>query len=412
MTHRPIAPISTDGLTPGGTPRALPIFEWVDPATLLVDAGYQRDLSRRSLALIRRIVAGWDWARFKAPIGVLTDAGIELIDGQCTSIAAATHPAVEKIPVMIVEAAERSDRATAFIGHNRDRVAVTPTQIHVAALVGGDADALAIDRVCSASGASVLSVPSRTTYRAGETLAVTAIAALVRGRGEEGATTVLKCLVAAGCAPMTQLHIKAADLLLHTDEYSREIDAERLAAVISTMGPKVDQEAKVFVAAHPSTPLWKAMAICWFKARRSKPATSGQEKTVVNAGGYQDCANSQTDKPARSDVANLRTNATGGAIKTEASNTLSPNANRGEGDLKTASGKLMENITPRAPVVLPVRQSNRDDSCKRDSRPKLSGWIPGPVLRRCSGCDEKYTGDVKSKSCADCAYGCAEAVSA
>lgn len=379
MTHRPIAPISIEGLTPGGTPRALPIFEWVDPATLLVDAGYQRDLSRRSLALIRRIVAGWDWARFKAPIGVLTDAGIELIDGQCTSIAAATHPSVEKIPVMIVEAAERSDRATAFIGHNRDRVAVTPTQIHVAALVGGDADALAIDRVCSASGASVLSVPSRTTYRTGETLAVTAIAALVRGRGEDGAVAVLKCLVAAGCAPMTQLHIKAADLLLHTDEYNREIDAERLAAVISTMGPKVDQEAKVSVAAHPSTPLWKAMAIVWFKARR---------------GGA------------------LKSQPSGGAIKAEGSNVLHQNGNRGEGDLKTASGKLMENITPRAPTVLPARQSNRDDSCKRDSRPKLSGWIPGPVLRRCSGCDEKYTGDVKSKSCADCAYGCSEAVSA
>jgi hypothetical protein len=393
MTHRPIAPISIEGLTPGGTPRALPIFEWVDPGTLLVDAGYQRDLSRRSLALIRRIVAGWDWARFKAPIGVLTDAGIELIDGQCTSIAAATHPAIEKIPVMIVEAAERSDRATAFIGHNRDRVAVTPTQIHVAALVGGDGDALAIDRVCAASGAAILSVPSKTAYKPGETLAVTAIAALVRGRGEGGATAVLSCLVAACCAPMTQLHIKAADLLLHTDEYSREIDAERLAAVISTMGPKVDQEAKVFVAAHPSTPLWKAMAICWFKARRAPKV--GLSHQSADAGKM-----------------------VGGAIKTEGSskpaeNTItSRNDLIGTRDLKTASGKLMENITHRSPVVTPARQSNRDDSCKRDSRPKLSGWIPGPVLRRCSGCDEKYTGDVKSKSCADCAYGCAEAVSA
>jgi hypothetical protein len=87
VTHRPIAPIEINGFEPGGTPRVLPIFEWVDPAALLVDAGYQRDLSRRSLALNRRIVAGWDWARFKCPIGVLTDAGIELIDGQCTSIA-------------------------------------------------------------------------------------------------------------------------------------------------------------------------------------------------------------------------------------------------------------------------------------------------------------------------------------
>lgn len=64
--HRHIASIEINGFEPGGTPRALPIFAPVDPATLLVDAGYQRDLSRRSLALIRRIVVGWDWARSAA----------------------------------------------------------------------------------------------------------------------------------------------------------------------------------------------------------------------------------------------------------------------------------------------------------------------------------------------------------
>ena len=389
MTHRQIQPITLLGLTPGGTPRALPIFEWVDPGTLLVDAGYQRDLSRRSLALIRRIVAGWDWARFKTPIGVLTDAGIELIDGQCTSIAAATHPAVDKIPVMIVEAAERSDRATAFIGHNRDRVSVTPTQIHVAALVGGDVDALAIDRVCSASGAAILSVPSKTTYKPGETLAVTAIAALVRGRGEQGAALVLKCLVAAGCAPMTQLHIKAADLLLHTEEYSREIDAERLSLVITSMGPKVDQEAKVFVAAHPSTPLWKAMAICWFKARRARGNVTASDNTFQPKGAV---------------TANI---GSGGSNIPEQK--LAPG-----GDLKTASGKLIEHIEHKSPNPIAVKRQAPPvaDSGKRDSRPKLSGWMPGVFLLRCSGCDDKYQGDRKSRSCADCAYGCSEAVPA
>lgn len=133
MTHRPIAPIEINGFVPGGTTRALPIFEWVDPATLLVDEGYQRDSSERSLKLVRKIVAGWDWAKFKAPCAVMTDAGLELIDGQHTAIAAATHPGVEKIPVMIVDVDQRAERAAAFIGHNKDRVAVTAAQLHVAA---------------------------------------------------------------------------------------------------------------------------------------------------------------------------------------------------------------------------------------------------------------------------------------
>lgn len=82
MSHRPIAPIDLNGSAPGGTPRALPIFEWVDPATLLVDEDYQRESSEQSLRLVRKIVAGWDWARFKPPVAVLTDAGLELLDGQ------------------------------------------------------------------------------------------------------------------------------------------------------------------------------------------------------------------------------------------------------------------------------------------------------------------------------------------
>jgi hypothetical protein len=152
MTHRPIQPIAINGFEPGGTPRAYPIFEDVDPATLLVDEGYQRDSSERSLKLVRKIVSGWDWAQFKAPVAVLTDAGLELIDGQHTAIAAATHPKVEKIPVMIVEVPKREERAEAFIGQNTNKVAVTVPQLHVAAVAAGHKNALAVERVCGLVG--------------------------------------------------------------------------------------------------------------------------------------------------------------------------------------------------------------------------------------------------------------------
>jgi hypothetical protein len=148
MTHRQIEPIALNGLEPGGTPRALPIFEWLDPGTLLIDDDYQRDSSERSLKLVRKIVNGWDWAKFKPPVGVMVEAGIELIDGQHTAIGAATHPDIEKIPVMIVDVQEQAERASAFIGHNRDRVAVTASQLHIAAVAAGDPEAQAIVRVC------------------------------------------------------------------------------------------------------------------------------------------------------------------------------------------------------------------------------------------------------------------------
>lgn len=103
----------------------------------------------------------------------------------------------------------------------------------------------------------------------------------------------------------------------------------------------------------PSTPAWKAMGILWFKNRRG-----------VKTGAAREPVSSSPEKPI----------------------------------LATLS--LVKKAGPSS------------DNGKRDGRPKLSGWIPGPVLRRCTGCDEKYLGDVRSKSCADCSYGCAEAVRA
>lgn len=374
MTHRPIAPIEINGFLPGGTPRALPIFEWVEPATLLVDEGYQRDSSERSLKLVRKIVAGWDWAKFKAPCAVMTDAGLELIDGQHTAIAAATHPDVEKIPVMIVDVDQRAERAAAFIGHNKDRVAVTAAQLHVAAIAAGDEEALAIEAVCREAGIRTLRAPTKDP-KPGETMAISAIGALVRGRGQEGAVRVLKIARDSGICPLTQIEIKATDLLVYGDEYSDISDAA-LIATIAGMGRKAYSEANVFRAAHPSTPLWKALAIVWFKGRRPSGRTRIVEKPECDAGRLK--------------------------------------SQRSTGDLKTASGKLLENITHRPvnPIAAARQKSPVVDSGKVDGRAKLNGWIPGCFLLRCSGCDEKYQGDRKSRSCADCAYGCREAVSA
>lgn len=334
MTHRRIEAIPLNGIEPGSIAEGKPMFEWVDPGTLLVDEGYQRDLSERSLKLIRRIVSGWNWAKFKPPIAVLTDAGLELLDGQCTSIGACTHPDIDEIPVMVVAVAERADRAAAFIGQNKDRVAVTTLQLHAAAVTAGDADALAVERVCQAAGVTVLRAqPGSGRYEPGSTVAVSTIAALIRGRGEEHAGRVLSVLVKAGCAPIGSTQIKALDLLLSDPEYAGMTESQ-IAGVIPAMAPNVEHEVAVFRAAHPSTPAWKAMAICWFKNRRTRPAP-----------------------------------------------------------------------VPVPPVPRPAEPPAHG---KRDTRPKLSGWIPGPVLKRCPGCDDPYQGDHRSRSCADCAYGCKE----
>lgn len=388
MTHRPIEPIAIPGVTPGGTPRAYPIFEDVDPRTLLVDEGYQRDSSARSMKLVRKIVAGWDWAKFKAPCAVMTDAGLELIDGQHTAIAAATHPEIKTIPVMIVDVAKREERAAAFIGHNKDRVAVTTAQLHVAAIAAGDPEAVAIETVCGAAGVRTLRGVSKDPKPA-ETMAVSAVGAVIRGRGKDDAVRVLKIAVEAKVAPLTQIEIKAIDLLLFGAEYQGQISDATLVSTISTMGRKAYSEANVFRAAHPTTPLWKALAITWFRHRR------GATKSAQNIPQNIPTSAKPLNKPENS--------------STQRSMSISSPSKEVK-KIDTASSRdgavplTADEDRPR--VLTPPERAGQSvaDGAKHDSRQPMRGWRPGNHLRRCTQCGSPYVGHMRSVECADCAY--------
>lgn len=65
---RAIVPISISGIEPNIPPTGMPIFEWVKPTDLFVDPAYQRDVSDKGVKQIRRIIAGFDWTKFKPPI--------------------------------------------------------------------------------------------------------------------------------------------------------------------------------------------------------------------------------------------------------------------------------------------------------------------------------------------------------
>jgi hypothetical protein len=99
---RPIKPLPLTGITPKEIPSPPPKFDWADPATLLVEPEYQRDLSKRSITLIRHIAANFDWLHIKPPV-CARGPGDKLcvVDGQHTAIAAASR-GVPKIPVMIL----------------------------------------------------------------------------------------------------------------------------------------------------------------------------------------------------------------------------------------------------------------------------------------------------------------------
>ena len=263
---RSIKPLSADslrGISPAAVGKNLPKFEWVDPKTLYVEERYQRGVSERGVRLVRQIYSGFDWTHFKPPVCVrLPEFGSVLvcIDGQHTALAAASHPTIDKIPVMVVHAADVAARAGAFVGHNRDRVALTPPMIYHAELAAGDASAIAIDRACRAAGAHVLptSVNLKLQQPVGATIAIGTMRQVAKRHGEELLVRVLKVLVAAKRGPIKADEIAAGALVLL-------VGAEdgKLAEVIASRTSEQWAAIGAVKAADSGEALASAVASCW-----------------------------------------------------------------------------------------------------------------------------------------------------
>ncbi len=278
-TLRGVEPISLTGLDIGDPENGEPICERVDPRTLFVDPAYQRDIRERGLRQIHQIVEKWDWNKFKPPICAYAEHSgetvLKVLDGQHTATAAASHPGITMIPVMICEARETSAQAAAFVGQNTQRLNVTPLQLHQAALVAQDEDAVTIDQVCTKAGVRVLQYSVK-NFEPGDTVAINAIAKLVDVRGAMKARIILEVLAKARMAPILAPQIKAVELLLTDDEYRHAITPEALTEAI-TGSWLVDHDEGKRIALSHKWPFWKALAIHWFRnTKKTKPATAGR----------------------------------------------------------------------------------------------------------------------------------------
>lgn len=156
---RGIAALEFDDIKPAKIPDETPLILSIEPEYLVVEESYQRDLNQRSVQLIRKIVENWDWAHFKPPIVAETDQYFLVIDGQHTAIAAATHPDIQEIPVLVMRGREAEARARAFVSQNRDRIALSTLQIFHAEFVAGDRDAVRLMKLVIANGGEIPRTP-------------------------------------------------------------------------------------------------------------------------------------------------------------------------------------------------------------------------------------------------------------
>ena len=219
--HRRVGPIAIPSkFKPNAVDGSPPEMRLVTPSDLLVEPAYQRDLSGRSVTLIRKIVSGWDWAKFKPPVCAETDDGLFVIDGQHTAIAAASHPSVPAIPVMVVGAEKIEQRAEAFVAHNRDRLAMSALQIFHAEVAAGGAEARAIMAVVTKVGATVpRTVPLKDQARLGQIIAINEVRAVYRKAGSGWIERIVRIALLSKVQPIGTTVVRALRMLLSEQRF-------------------------------------------------------------------------------------------------------------------------------------------------------------------------------------------------
>lgn len=140
---------------------ALPELAWLPIDRCYVDAGYQRSLENvRGQKLVAKIAAEFSWAKFGALLAARGEpdaAGRRwlIIDGQHRHSGALRRGDIKHVPAVVHGDLSQTEQAAAFVGANRDRLAVPAQALFHARLLAGDADACAVQRLCAAAGIAI-----------------------------------------------------------------------------------------------------------------------------------------------------------------------------------------------------------------------------------------------------------------
>lgn len=219
----------------------------VSPTSLFVEPAYQRDLSGKSIKLIRKIVTGWEWSKFKPPVVADQGGKLFVIDGQHTAIAAATHPGIEKIPVFVVPVDQVEKRADSFVSHNRERINMTPFQVFHAEAAAKDKQAMEVLKIVVECGASIpRSQPAKGRAGVGTIVCVGEVRRAYRKQGPDVLRRVLRIAVAAKHAPITRTAVRGLSILLTEPFFERaaRMSDDQLAGALEAL-PDIDFSARV-----------------------------------------------------------------------------------------------------------------------------------------------------------------------
>lgn len=173
-----------------------PEMLWVPVSALRIDPGYQRRLSDRSKAALRRIIEAFSWARFGAIICVREGETYRIVDGQHRGLAA-LHLGLSSVPAMVTDAHGVEGEAADFVGINSERTSLATVDKFRAAVMAGDEAAAQLDEMLQ-SLAIAYDLPPGTALAPRQTVAISRLRQAVAKFGRGPVFTALEMLIDAG----------------------------------------------------------------------------------------------------------------------------------------------------------------------------------------------------------------------
>lgn len=223
-----------------------PMLQWLKIANLVVDERYQRPIKGEGSRNVKKIAGAFRWSRF-APVVVAPVEGgrFAIIDGQHRTTAAALC-GIESVPCQVV-VATAGEQADAFKAINGSTTRMLPQAIHYAAVIAGDAEALAVKDVCDRAEVEILRYPVPTAaQKPGQTMAVVTLQQSLQTHGRDTLVTALQCVTQTSNAERRGLLvapvIKALCTLLAANLAWRE-SGEALMAAFDEIDIEVEHEA-------------------------------------------------------------------------------------------------------------------------------------------------------------------------
>jgi hypothetical protein len=245
-----IRPLRMPDVTPAAMAGENAHLRWIPVSDLRINRAYQRDLTRKSVTLIRQMVATFDWARLKAlSVLELGDGTYEVLDGQHTAIAAASHGGIPRLPCLVCAQRTVDAAAAAFVDLNTQRVNLSPMQIFFAQVAAGDELATDVSRGVRLGGGKIVpfqAVPG--TWNEGDTMAIAAFRKLAKEGGVAYVRRVTAVGVKARLAPITRDFIVACRSIMW-GQHAGTLSDERIVDLVRIHGMlKLTNKARVEMA--------------------------------------------------------------------------------------------------------------------------------------------------------------------